>query len=131
MSEEGRACLGCHAGFLDDVASGRCAAAVTAARCDTGSAEEVAAVMGPLSRARGAPLVTSVLVSGGVLADAILAAQTAGGWGCRCLHAACRSLSGGRTMGARCMQLGRLIACNKGTAGLSHRHSIAGPSVPA
>ena len=85
-------CLPCHAGFLDDVIRGRCAAAITAARCDTGSAEEVAAVMGPQSRARGTPLVTSVLVSGGVLADAVLASQTAGDWGCSCLHASCRPL---------------------------------------
>jgi nicotinic acid phosphoribosyltransferase len=61
-----------------DVIAGRCAAAVTAVRCDTGSAEEVAAVVGACARRRGVPPVTSVLVSGGVLADALLPSQTAG-----------------------------------------------------
>ena len=68
----------CHAGFLEDVVSGRCAACVTATRCDTASADEAAAVLGAQARHKGLPPITSVINSGGVLADAILASQTAG-----------------------------------------------------
>ena len=66
------------AGFLEDVVSGRCAACVTAVRCDTASADEVAAVLGAGARRVGVPPITSIINSGGVLADAILASQTAG-----------------------------------------------------
>lgn len=66
------------AGFLEDVVSGRCAAAVTAARCDTASADEAAAVLGAGARRAGVPPITSIINSGGVLADAILSSQTAG-----------------------------------------------------
>jgi hypothetical protein len=66
------------AGFLEDVVSGRCAAAVTAARCDTASADEASAVLGAGARRAGVPPITSIINSGGVLADAILSSQTAG-----------------------------------------------------
>ncbi len=66
------------AGFLEDVVSGRCAACVTAVRCDTASADEAAAVLGSGARRLGVPPITSVINSGGVLADAILTSQTAG-----------------------------------------------------
>ena len=67
-----------HAGFLGSVMDGRCASSITAARCDTASIEEAAAVFGPAARKQGVPPVTGVVLSGGVLADAVLASQTAG-----------------------------------------------------
>ena len=66
------------AGFLEDVVSGRCAACVTAARCDTACADEAAAILGAGARRVGVPPITGIINSGGVLADAILSSQTAG-----------------------------------------------------
>ncbi len=71
-------CSSCRAGFLEEIVSGRCAACVTATRCDTASTDEAAAVLGAGARRVGVPPITSVINSGGVLADAILTSQTAG-----------------------------------------------------
>lgn len=65
-------------GFLEAVSNGTCGASVTAVRCDTSAAEEAEAVFGPSARHVGVPPITSTVNSGGVLADAVLASQTAG-----------------------------------------------------
>lgn len=58
--------------------SGKCASSIRAARCDTASSEEVAAIFGSNSRKQGVPPISGVIHSGGVLADAVLASQSAG-----------------------------------------------------
>ncbi|KAK9803996.1 hypothetical protein WJX72_011444 [[Myrmecia] bisecta] len=65
-------------GLLADVVSGRSAACVTITRCDTASTEEAAAVVTGLRRVKGKPRVQGVINCGGVLADAVIASQTAG-----------------------------------------------------
>jgi hypothetical protein len=65
-------------GSLEALVAGSCGASVSAARCDASAAEEAAAVLGAPARRAGVPPTTSFVNSGGVLADAVLASQTAG-----------------------------------------------------
>ncbi len=58
--------------------TGRCGSSITGARCDTSSMEEAAAVFGPSSHKKQFPPISSVINSGGVLADAMFASQSAG-----------------------------------------------------
>ena len=58
--------------------AGACTAEVTASRCDSALREEVQGVTAALARSRDCPGIAGVINSGGVLSDAVLAAQTAG-----------------------------------------------------
>ena len=68
----------CSAGFLHEVMTGRCGSSLTAGRCDTSNMEEAAAVFGPSTDKQRVPLISGVINCGGVLADAVLASQSAG-----------------------------------------------------
>ena len=53
-----------------------CLASVTAVQCDSAAAADTAGLVGSLTRAVGAPGIAGLVLSGGVLADAGLAAQS-------------------------------------------------------
>ena len=58
--------------------AGEYTSSITATQCNTSYRDEAASILGPLSRTRGGQPITSIIHSGGVLADATLASQTAG-----------------------------------------------------
>ena len=68
----------CSPGFLYKVMAGKCGSSITAGRCDTASSEETAAVFGPSPYMQQGPPISGIIHSGGVLADAVLASQSAG-----------------------------------------------------
>lgn len=70
---------GAASGVLQHALQGTCSAEITSHRCDSAAREEVAALAAAYCRRGRCPGIGGVINSGGVLSDAVLAAQTAGG----------------------------------------------------
>ena len=64
--------------LLRAAAEGTTSAAVTCERCDTSSQEEAAALLASYDRRKGCKGIAGLLLSGGVLSDAVLGSQTPG-----------------------------------------------------
>ena len=64
--------------MLQAAADGTSIASVTCERCDTSSREEASAMLAATGRQRGTKGIAGLLLSGGVLSDAVLSAQSAG-----------------------------------------------------
>ena len=64
--------------LLQAAAEGTSSAAVVCERCDTSSQEEAAALLAAHGRRKGCKGIAGLLLSGGVLSDAVFSSQTPG-----------------------------------------------------